>query len=419
MTISSTAKTDFLWKKVLFGTTKTDSDIAKAGNNETISSPLAVYASNIWTQTTNLDIPLTPPATTSSVVQVYKGAARIACTADITAGGPGVRPTWVSGLADWVPPTFGSGYAVEVFLGDPQTTGSQIFPGTTNEEWVFDYNAGVLHFPTNLPTANSQWANGVYIRGYRYIGLKGFSGGSGGATGPTGPIGVTGPGLTGPTGVGATGPQGIAGSLGPKGSTGPTGPGGPQGVQGLQGIVGPTGPNGVSSLYAENPTTYTPPNASGSNSSAVGDSAYAYLAGSIAQSSGSFNSPGDSQAITYLLRNTSLTNTLVELYLDGISDRLLIPSNMTWAFYVIIAGHMPGTSLSASLEFRGALRKDSTSTSLRLLNLNKITIAKDDLTWDADVTVDTYNGVLKIRAKGNTGQTIRWVAKVSTVEVGG
>lgn len=173
MAISQSAKVDFLWKKVLFGTTKSDTDTAKADNNETIASPLPVYSGNVWSQTSTSDIPTTPPGSTTAVVQVYKGAARVATTADTTAGGPGVRPTWLTGLTDWISPNFGSGYAVEVFLGDPQTTGSQIFPGTTNEEWVFDYNAGVLHFPTNLPTGNAQWANGVYIRGYRYIGTKG------------------------------------------------------------------------------------------------------------------------------------------------------------------------------------------------------------------------------------------------------
>jgi hypothetical protein len=420
MTISSSAKIDFLWKKVLFGTTKSDTDVAKAGNNETISSPLPVYATQIWAQTTTTDIPTTPPASTTSTVQVYKGASRVACTADATSGGPGVRPTWLTDLTDWVPPVFGSNYAVEVFLGDPQTTGSQIFPGTSNEEWVFDYQAGALNFPTTLPTANAQWSNGVYIRGYRYIGSKGFAGGGGSVTGPTGAQGIGGP--TGPTGpgvTGPTGPQGIQGIQGVGGPTGPTGQTGLQGVQGLQGIQGPTGPMGVAQLINENATTFTSPLAAGSNSLAIGDSAYAYLAGQIAYASGSFATAGDAQAATYILRNVSSSNTLVELYLDGSSDRLIIPANKTWAFYILLAGHRTGTSQSATYEWRGSLRKDATSGTLRLLNLNKTTIAKDDTTWDADVTVETLNGVLRIRAKGNTGQTVRWVAKVTTVEVGG
>ncbi len=175
MAISQSAKVDFLWKKVIFGTTKSDTDTAKAGNNESIASPLPGYSALLWAQTSGTDIPSTPPGSTTATVQVYKAANRIATTQDTTAGTPGNRPTWLTNLVDWIPPTFGSGYAVEVFLGDPQTSGVQIFPLTTNEEWVFDYNAGILHFPTNLPTSNPQWANGVYIRGYRYIGTKGIA----------------------------------------------------------------------------------------------------------------------------------------------------------------------------------------------------------------------------------------------------
>lgn len=393
MAISSTAKTDFLWKKVIFGTTKSDTDAAKAGNNETIASPLPVYADNIWTQTSVTYIPATPPGSTTATVQVYKGASRVACTADTTAGGPGVRPTWLTGLVDWIPPTFGSQYAVEVFLGDPQTTGVQIFPGTTNEEWVFDYTAGVLHFPTNLPTGNAQWPNGVYIRGYRYVGQKGI-----------------------PTTNGPTGPTGPAGSAGSAGPTGPMG----SSITGPTGAAGPTGPGGGGSgvLYDENATTYTAPSAAGSNAIAIGDSAYAYLAGSLVQASGAFATPGDAQSSVLVLRNTSTTNAFVELYLDGVSDRIIIPADTTWTFFVMLVGHQVGVSASASYEFRGALRRDSAST-LRLLNLNKTVVAKDDLTWDAEVSVEPFNSALRVRAKGSTAQTVRWVAKVATVEVGG
>lgn len=271
--------------------------------------------------------------------------------------------------------------------------------------------------------------------------------GSAGATGPTGSAGPTGPGgVTGPTGVGADGPTGPAGNDGDPGPTGPTGPTGPSvtgpsgdpGPTGPGGSVGPTGPTGPSvtgptgtagptgpgggtslDLYDENATTFTPPSAGGANSIATGDSAVTSHAGAFAHSAGAFAAAGDAQVVLYVLRNVTTSNSFVELYLDGASDRLLVPANVTWAFYVLLAGHEVGASNSASYEFRGALRKDSTSGSLRLLNLNRTTIGKDDASWDAEVTVETLNGVLRIRAKGNTGQTVRWVAKVSTVEVGG
>lgn len=174
MAISTLTQVDYLWKKVIYGVTKSDAATSKSGSNETIPSPITVYSSSIWSQADSASIPATPPASTTTTVILYQGADRIQTVPDTTSGTNGNRPTWNTNLTNWIPPTFGSGYAVAVFLGDPQTTGVQIFPDTTNNEWVFDYNAGVLNFAASLPVGNAQWVNGVYIRGYRYIGNTGI-----------------------------------------------------------------------------------------------------------------------------------------------------------------------------------------------------------------------------------------------------
>ena len=66
---------------------------------------------------------------------------------------------------------------MKVYAGDPQTTGVQIFPDANGEEFVFDYSAGVLHFPNAIPAGVV--SNGVYIVGYRYVGTKGLTGAGG------------------------------------------------------------------------------------------------------------------------------------------------------------------------------------------------------------------------------------------------
>ncbi len=176
MAITDTSKVDFLWKKIIFGATKTDTGAAKLGNNESIPSPLPVYSDQIWSQSTSDDIPTTPPLASTPVVQVLTGLAAVQTEPDNTAGAFGRRPTWLTNLSDWIPPTFGSQYAVKVYAGTPET-GKQLFPGTSNIEWVFDYNAGVLHFPNDLPgeivSATSNFISSIYIEGYRYIGEKG------------------------------------------------------------------------------------------------------------------------------------------------------------------------------------------------------------------------------------------------------
>lgn len=169
MAISDTSKIDFLWKKVVFGVGKTDAAGAKSGSNETVASPLPVYANQIWAGASQ--IPAQPPVATTGIVQLRTGAQRIQATKDATSA---LNTTWMTGLTDWIPASFGANYSVKVYVGDPQTTGVQIFPDTNNQEFVFDYNTGVLHFPNTLP-ANIATA-GIYIAGYRYVGTKGVTG---------------------------------------------------------------------------------------------------------------------------------------------------------------------------------------------------------------------------------------------------
>lgn len=170
MAISDASKVDLLWKKVAFGVTKSDSSDAKSGSNETISSPLPVYANQIWAQAA--DIPNSPPAQTTGVVE--KKA--VAATMDTTST---KDLTWISGLTDWIPATFGANYSIKVFVGNPETDGTQIFPDTANQEFVYDYQAGVLTFLNSIPTGVA--AKGIYLQGFRYIGTKGLTGAGAGA----------------------------------------------------------------------------------------------------------------------------------------------------------------------------------------------------------------------------------------------
>lgn len=174
MAISDASKVDLLWKKVAFGVTKSDSASAKSGSNETIASPLPVYANQIWAQAA--DIPTPPPGATSGVVQYRGGASRVQAQMDTTST---LNLTWKTNLTDWVPATFHANYSVKVYVGDPQTTGTQIFPDTNGEEFVFDYQAGVLTFLNSIPSGVA--ANGIYVVGYRYVGTKGITGAGAGA----------------------------------------------------------------------------------------------------------------------------------------------------------------------------------------------------------------------------------------------
>lgn len=192
--ILDTEKIDFLWKRIIFGVTKTAGALVKFGSNETISSAAPVLLTHIWAQ--GDQIPAQPAQT--SIVTAHVAETRVQATTDPTSP---VNQTWiatltpgdlVSRLVDFVPPTFGPGYAVKVYLGDPHSgNAARIFQDTTNEEFIFDYSAGVLIFTGTLPTGKTATigagtfgvANGVYLELYRYVGNKGFvPGGGGGAT---------------------------------------------------------------------------------------------------------------------------------------------------------------------------------------------------------------------------------------------
>jgi hypothetical protein len=174
MTILDSSKVDLLWKKIAFGVSKTDGANSKSGSNETVSSPVPVYANQIWAQAS--EIPLTAPQATIGVVQFKGGVNRVQATADTTST---LNLTWKTNLTDWVPPTFDANYSVKVYIGDPQSSGVQIFSDTNDNEYIFDYQAGLLTFLNSIPGTVA--ANGIYIVGHRYIGNKGITGAGAGA----------------------------------------------------------------------------------------------------------------------------------------------------------------------------------------------------------------------------------------------
>jgi len=173
-------KIDYLWKKVGYGVTKTAEPASKEAFNESIPSPLLYRGDLIWTQSG--DIPATPPASTTSLVQVYKdggGAGyspTIQCTEDLTAPD---NQTWKTNLINWIPTQFGDNYLVQVYAGaanisNPQTAGTKLFGAGSGSDdtWFFDYQSGVLNFNgATIPTAiGTGTANTIYVVGYRYVG---------------------------------------------------------------------------------------------------------------------------------------------------------------------------------------------------------------------------------------------------------
>jgi len=186
MAISDGQKIDYLFKKIGFGITKTDTNANKVAANESIASPLLLRGDKVIKSAGS--IPSTKPGSSSGVVTVYTGASTVECTADITASS---NRTWKTGLTDWIPPEFGSTYLVNVYIhtaGDAsnaESISNKVFitGSGNNDEWFFDYQSGVLNFiGTNLPNGIDFTGKSVYIAGARYTGEFGVGGDTGAIT---------------------------------------------------------------------------------------------------------------------------------------------------------------------------------------------------------------------------------------------
>jgi hypothetical protein len=175
MAFTQAEQVDFLWKKVIYGVTDTNNG-GKAGPEETIGSPLPVFAKNILSQ----PIPTPAPGSTTTVVQYYglTTLSAVHCTADPTVAG---NKTWLATstygslptrLVNWIPPSVDASYLMEVFKNDPSVGGNMLNGTSSGYEWVFDYQAGVLTFPNTLPAGITN----LYLVGYQYVGTTGLGG---------------------------------------------------------------------------------------------------------------------------------------------------------------------------------------------------------------------------------------------------
>ena len=179
MAISNDQKIDYLWKKLGYSATKTDTVNNKVGPNEAIPSPLLMRGDTVWAE--SADIPTVIPTSSAGVVTVYPTTAPVECVMDNTAS---TNRTWKTSLSDWITPEFGSTYQLKVYIynssdaANAAASGVQVFAtgSGNNDEWFFDYQSGVLHFiGTNLPNSVSFSGKSVYVSGARYTGPKGVS----------------------------------------------------------------------------------------------------------------------------------------------------------------------------------------------------------------------------------------------------
>lgn len=163
---------DLLFKKVITG--KSTSDNNKAFFEESINSRKAIFAEDVWNQSSLIPTtaPVLPAETISGVVQFKENIPLIPI--------PGTN-SFTTGIVDIIPFNFGDG-SYDYVLKDGN--GDRIAPGTA--DWFLDPDSGLVTFFDGGAIYGIVIATGTLtLTVYKYVGTKGVGGalvgGSGGS----------------------------------------------------------------------------------------------------------------------------------------------------------------------------------------------------------------------------------------------
>jgi hypothetical protein len=166
----------------------------------------------------------------------------------------------------------------------------------------------------------------------------------------------------------------------------------------------------------------------GERSSSVGNTASSSAAGILcgrngladrfcmqAHAAGQFAANGDAQRARFVLRNKTTTNAAVELFLDGSSLRLTIPSGKVLGLTINITGIKSDGSAVAHYLRQYALKNVAGTTSEVYA---PVTVGSDNAAGTSiALSANDTNDALKVEVTGITSEIWRWVASVDAVEI--
>ena len=151
---------------------------------------------------------------------------------------------------------------------------------------------------------------------------------------------------------------------------------------------------------------------------ATGDEAATVVYGAMVRASGKFSTIGDAQTGIYVLRNSTTTAVQTELFTDGLSTQITLPTNSAYTYFMQVIGRrVDAVGSIGSWEIRGAISRDDTAASVAFAGGGSKTTISRPTNWDVEAFADTNSGALTVKVTGAAQQTIRWVATVVTTEV--
>ena len=153
-----------------------------------------------------------------------------------------------------------------------------------------------------------------------------------------------------------------------------------------------------------------------SNTITTGNTTLQVTSNGVSLNTGSFSVQGDSIRREYILRGTTTSNVESEIFFDNI-NRIPIPANTTVYYTVdVVARRTNGAASGAAFHLKGV--GDNYSGTVRDIGtLYEIIVARDDANYLVDMRANNTTKSINMYVGGDTGQTIRWVAYVQTVEV--
>jgi len=135
----------------------------------------------------------------------------------------------------------------------------------------------------------------------------------------------------------------------------------------------------------------------------------------LAHAGGQFSTFGDAQRSRFVMRNKTTTNSAVELFLDGSSTRLTIPSGKVLALTINICGISSTGGAVAHYMRQYALKNVSGTTSEVYA---PITIGTDNASGTSiALSASDASDALVVSVTGTASTIWRWVASVDAVEI--
>ena len=141
--------------------------------------------------------------------------------------------------------------------------------------------------------------------------------------------------------------------------------------------------------------------------------------GQQAHAAGSFAAQGDAQRARFVMRQQTTGDTPTELFLDGSTTPLTIPSNKVFGFTINICTTKQGLGEQAMFVRKGYIKNVAGTTSL----IGTIETIGTDIktagatTTDVAITANDTNDALQVNVTGVAAENWRWVASVDAVEI--